>query len=69
MKRWEHYNEITEKPECMEEQAINMLVSRVVEEVENLPPMTVVATVLNQINWYDVYTAMKEHLNEEEERN
>lgn len=55
-------------PEYKEEQAIKMLVSEVIEEIENLPPMTMVATVENTVDWYERYKSIKEHLNEEVER-
>lgn len=45
-----------------------MLVSEVIEEIENLPPMTMVATVENTVDWYERYKSIKEHLNEEVER-
>lgn len=68
MKRWEYNNEYKKIPEYKEEQAIKMLVSEVIEEIENLPPMTMVATVENTVDWYERYKSIKEHLNEEVER-
>lgn len=68
MKRWEYNNEYKKIPEYKEEQAVKILVSEVIEEIENLPPMTMVATVENTVDWYERYKSIKEHLNEEVER-
>ena len=53
MKRWEYNNEYKKIPEYKEEQAVKILVSEVIEEIENLPPMTMVATVENTVDWYE----------------
>lgn len=68
MKRWELNNEYSDNPEYKEQQAVKMLVSKVIAEIENLPPMTMVATVENTVDWYEKYTEIKEYLNEEVER-
>ena len=68
MKRWEYNNEYKKIPEYKEEQAVKILVSEIIEEIENLPPMTMVATVENTVDWYERYKSIKEHLNEEVER-
>ena len=68
MKRWELNNEYSEKPEYKEQQAVKMLVSEVITEIENLPPMTMVATVENTVDWYERYKTIKERLDEEVER-
>lgn len=69
MKRWELNNEYSDNPECKEQQAVRMLVSEVIAEIENLPPLTMVATVENTVDWYERYKVIKERLNEEVERN
>lgn len=63
MKKWELLNETAETPQSMEEMAIELLTFKIIEEVENLPPMTMVATVLEG-DWYKAYKDIKEHLNE-----
>lgn len=65
MRRWELNNEYKKIPEYQEQQAIKLLVSEIVGEIENLPPMTMVATVENTVDWYEKYKEILESLNEE----